>query len=372
MTHQKGGVRMFPYVEVSGKPFERGKAIGEKAKKQIHHNITAYQKLFQHFADIDWATAKSRAEAYVTWIERYDPDIFEEIRGISEGAGVDLLDIVALNARSEIILNADGCTSVAAIPPSTVNQVTLLAQNWDWGSLLSPGMILLQIDQSPLPKILMITEAGIVGKIGMNNFGLGVCLNLLGTADRKEGVPIHVLLRGILNSKTLPQAVGQAARMTRGTSANFLIAHKEGEALNLEMTPDDYDVLYPESDWIAHANHFIGPRAVNLLDTARIKYPDTHVRQGRINRLMKGKSNITADIIKVVLQDHHGYPDGICRHGEDYPVEPGRQEAVNTVLSVVMNLTDGVFEITDGPPCQASYQTYHFETNAYERMYVHD
>ncbi|MGG4498465.1 hypothetical protein [Brevibacillus reuszeri] len=52
----------------------------------------------------------------------------EEIKGISEGSGLDLQDIVALNARSEIITNlggstskADGCTCIAAVPTATKN-----------------------------------------------------------------------------------------------------------------------------------------------------------------------------------------------------------------------------------------------------------
>lgn len=293
----------------------------------------------------------------------------EEIRGISQGAEVDFLDIVALNARSEIILNADGCTSLAVTPPITTDNETLLAQNWDWGSLLSPGMIILEIDQAPKPKILMVTEAGIVGKIGMNNYGLGVCLNLLGTSDRQVGVPIHVVLRDILNSKTLPQAVGQASRMERGTSANFLIAHKEGEALNLEMGPSDYDVLYPNQDRIAHANHFIGPRSVNINDTARKKYADTHLRQGRIDYLMSNESSFSVETVKEILKDHRGFPDGICRHGEDFPTELGREESVSTVLAVVMNLTEGAFHITDGEPCQNPFETFYLNTDQYDKEY---
>ena len=47
-----------------------------------------------------------------------------------------------------------------------------------------------------------LTEAGILGKIGLNDAGLGVCLNLLSTtADGgRDGTPIHVLLRQMLQS----------------------------------------------------------------------------------------------------------------------------------------------------------------------------
>ena len=50
-----------------------------------------------------------------------------------------------------------------------------------------------------------LTEAGILAKIGLNDAGLGVCLNLLDTtADGGlDGTPIHLLLRQVL--ETLPQ-----------------------------------------------------------------------------------------------------------------------------------------------------------------------
>jgi isopenicillin-N N-acyltransferase like protein len=357
-------VETFPFIHVSGSAVERGRKIGQLAKKQIIHNINSYKQIFMDLAGVSWESATTRAADYIPWIERYDKEIMDEIKGISEGSDQNLLDIVALNARSEIILNTDGCTSLAVVPPVTRNGDTLIGQNWDWLDKIKPGVIILEIEQSPRPTILMTTEAGIVGKIGMNSEGLGVCLNLLGTADRAMGVPIHIVLRGILNSKSLSQAVGQVGRLARGTSANYLIAHKEGEALNIEATPHDYDVLYPADGMLTHTNHFIGARKVNIQDTARIKFPDTHLRQGRANKLLLAQNeSADAQVFKNILTDHVGYPDGICRHGELFPPDLGRPVAGNTVFSIIMNLSQGVMELTTGQPCSSPYKIYRFTTN---------
>lgn len=350
----------FPVLRVSGSPFERGFEIGEKAKKQIKHNIEAYKETFKEKANLDWIDAKRRAEKYVPWIEKYDSEILEEMIGISKGSGCELLDIVCLNARSEIILHPDGCTSIVFLSSVNSKKNTLLGQNWDWGNKFKDGVILLDIDQSPKPRILMATEAGIVGKIGMNNSGIGVCLNLLGTSEFQEGVPIHVVLRGILNSSNISQAIGQATRLRRGTSANFLIGYGKGEAINLEMTSGDYDVIYPTKGYFAHANHFIGPRKVNLNDTARLTYPDTHIRQGVADRLLEGINEFNKSTLKELFKNHSGYPDSICRHGEEYPTDLGRSEAVDTVFSIIMNLTEKNLEITYGQPCMNPYKRYEF------------
>lgn len=355
-------IEKFPLLRVNGTAFERGKQIGKKAEDQINHNLRAYKEKFKVSANIEWDLAKQRGEKFIPWIQEYDPEIFEEIKGISEGSGNNLEDIVVLNSRSEIILDVDGCTSLAAVPPATSNGETLLGQNWDWGDIFKPGLILLEIEQPPRPTILMVTEAGIVGKIGMNNSGLGVCLNLLGTNDTALGVPIHILLRGILNSKSINQAIGQINRQPRGVAANFLIAHQEGETLDIETSPKDYDILYPDDGQIAHANHLIGPRHINIEDIAKVIYPDTHLRQGRSSKLLaEKKGDIDENTFKEIFTDHVGFPDGICRHGEEYPTDLGRPEASNTVFSIIMNLTKGFMKLTSGQPCSNHYNMYSFK-----------
>lgn len=61
------------------------------------------------------------------------PAYHEEMRGLADGAGVSLLDIVALNVRTEINfgLFSDGCTSLAW----HTEKRAFLGQNWDVSDL---------------------------------------------------------------------------------------------------------------------------------------------------------------------------------------------------------------------------------------------
>ncbi|MET3288788.1 UNVERIFIED_CONTAM: putative choloylglycine hydrolase [Brevibacillus sp. OAP136] len=355
-----------PFIRVSGPAIERGRQLGELAKEQISQNITMYRQYFQEVYRVDWDEARAYATTYVPWIEQYDMEIMDEIRGMSEGANLDLLDFVVLNARSEIIINIgkahsvlDGCTCLAATPIVTQEQEMLIGQNWDWNHLISPGMIVVEIDQSPKPTILMVTEAGIVGKIGMNSEGLGLCMNFLGMDEVSEGgVPIHVVLRGILNSNTLPKAIGQITKLPRGTSANYMNAHKEGESVDVEATHNDYDVIYPLDGCTTHTNHFIAPRMLNIEDTKRNGIPDTHLRQGVATRLLTTQSgSIDAETFKRIFTNHAGHPVGICRHGEAMACAEAAGTA-KTVFSIIMNLNKGCFELTAGNPCENPYETY--------------
>ena len=109
------------------------------------------------------------------------------MEGVAVGAGVDFEDILTLNARSEIALTgrkdiafADGCTAIAVTPPAS--QDTIIGQNWDGKGSQIDSLLLLNIEQSDKPNITMVTEGGIIGKVGFNSAGVAVCLNALDDA----------------------------------------------------------------------------------------------------------------------------------------------------------------------------------------------
>ncbi len=76
---------------------------------------------------------------------------------IAEGANLDLLDIVALNCRSEIALGlfSDGCTSLGW---KKDDGEVLLAQNWDWTARVKSNCVIMSIKQPRKPTIYMVTE----------------------------------------------------------------------------------------------------------------------------------------------------------------------------------------------------------------------
>ena len=59
----------------------------------------------------------------------------------------------------------------------------LLAQNWDWHPDLSASTVIWIVEHDD-SWFATLTEAGILAKIGLNDAGLGVCLNILAHAPR--------------------------------------------------------------------------------------------------------------------------------------------------------------------------------------------
>ncbi len=355
----------FPYLVLEGTPYEIGLSHGEQGKDKIRTAVDYYRGMFRDYSGIDWDTACRYALTFVPAVEKYDRDIMEEIRGIADGSGFDLAEILALNVRSEIVVQGSqvtaalngGCTSCAVMPRRSANGHTILAQNWDWKKDAGNTLVVLEIRQRGKPDILMITEAGIVGKIGFNSEGIGVSLDALGSDMRPKGetIPLHIALRGVLNSYTLADAIGNASRTPPACCANFMMAAASGQAVNVEIGPGQIDVLYPGADGvITHTNHFFGPRTVNIRDTYAPTIPDTFLRLGRINDLFReldGKK-IAAEDLQEILRDHMGRPDSICRH-EDLR-EP-TEKRLQTNFAVIMDLAERSMLYTPGAPCGCGF-----------------
>lgn len=230
------------------------------------------------------------AARYVQPLERIAPQYLEEIRGIAEGAQSSFLDILALNIRTEIMFGlfsdvteapSDGCTSLGWLAPSG----SFLAQNWDWMPEQGPNLILCHVSQpgTGIPDFSMVTEAGIMGKIGLNAMGVGCCLNAIkcrGVDTAK--LPIHFALRKVLESPSRAAAVEAIKRAGVAGSGHILIGDGTGST-GLECT-NKWVKEVPMDDMkrVCHTNHLI----LDKSDVDELAWlEDSPVRLARIREL---------------------------------------------------------------------------------------
>lgn len=79
------------------------------------------------------------------------------------------------------------------------------------------------------------------------------------------------------------------------------------------------------------------------------------MRYGNIRSLLEDANAIDLDMIKAILQDHRGHPNGLCVHAdENLPIT--KQHATNH--AVIMDLNNLVIHYVHGNPCLSSYTTY--------------
>lgn len=355
---------LFPILEVTGSHYDIGYAHGLNYREQVLGSIESYKDMFKKYSNIEWEKAKEYSKIFVPVIESYNSDYIQEIRGVSDGAGVDFESVLALNCRSELVFagdkigTSDGCTSLGVTADGTKNGDTIVAHNWDWKPSQLKNMVILKIKQENKPDIFTITEGGIIGKTGFNSSGISVFLNALGTDAKPEGVPLHMIMRSILDCETIGEVIRECTRVNIGCCANFLIGHSNGEVVDIEIENEDFDVLYPDNDIMVHTNHFLSNRLpiYPRKDTVKYKFTDSYLRLGRTRKLLdKDHGNIDEKIIANILRDHVDLPNSICAH-KDEKLDEGDQ--TGTVFSIIINLTKGKIMISHGSPCENEYMEY--------------
>jgi len=347
----------FELIEIEGKAYERGRQYGARVPVVIHHNVEVYLQLIELYGGLDRDAAPEAAAAFRPILETHAPDLLLEMQGIADGAGCDLVDVLLINARSELMNTMGECTALAAAPEVTARRRALLGQNWDWYTACEAEPVLLRVRQPGRPEILTLTEAGQVAKIGLNSAGLGVCLNFLSHADRGTGVPVHVLLRLMLECAALGEAIHVAYSLPRGGAANVLLAHAEGDILDLELTAAAADFVYGDGGWLVHANHFESVR-LRGGDTGLVSSMSTLARSARARRLLSAeaaRASVSADTFRTILRDHAYGAYAICRHAD--PGEPLLQQTA-TRASAIMDLEARTLYLAAGQPCCHQYRPF--------------
>lgn len=213
-----------------------------------------------------------------------------------------------------------------------------------WEGKQKENLILLKITQPQKPTIQMVTEAGIIGKIGFNSAGVGVCLNALRAkgADTTR-MPVHLALRLVLQSSSAQEAVRALEKWGVASSAHLLIADQE-EAFGLETSSSTLQAITKDDHGrVIHSNHFILHHP-GVTDTQWLE--DSPFRLERMRELTDqlGQSP-TLDMIMHVFEDEEQHPTSICRQ------ELGKS-SIGTLFNIVMDLKERQVVVRMGRPTQ--------------------
>ncbi len=330
-------------VEVVGSPFEMGQQLGEAAREEVRgFAYVALERVNKTIA-ISREAALEVARQSAACVESYAPHMLDELRGVAQSSDVSFDDLVLLQVRNQLQPEEDaGCTSFAT--PSIV------AQNWDNDPALDPYTIVLRRRPTESPAVMNITQAGLIAYIGLNDAGIGVCLNTLPAPSRRIGVPHYFTVRALYESTSLEQAISAIRRAKRAIPANIMLATPQGPA-DLEVTIDDVYLLRDRA-LVTHTNHCLHPELAPVNDN----FPElieSGPRLRRIDQLLSERP-ISVKRAQSALRDHQGYPYSICRHANDHPSTGFWQ----SVFSVVIEASAGRMHVSRGNPCQNDYEVY--------------
>lgn len=340
----------------------RGQEFGEANREQIAATVAHYKSLFLGPAALGAGQLKNLAERALTAIDSWAPEVGREIRGLATGSNQELLDLVALNARTEILAAGTAtlrgeCSTVVHLC-NDESPYPEAQQNWDWYSTFAGDWLVWSIELEDGRRVETLTEYGIVAKAGCNSAGVGLLFNILHHVDDGAimGVPIHVVARKILETaEHVADALSTVASATLSASTTLTLV-SGGDAgkvaVSVETSPNDIGFVFPdESGLLVHTNHFLSD-PLRLGDLEHRHYPDTVLRLDALARSMRRHSNLDPrSAISASLSSTVGGSLAVCCRPD--PRHPSEFQ-FSSLAHIRLDLARcRVIATPGGPPCSA-------------------
>jgi isopenicillin-N N-acyltransferase-like protein len=369
--------QFFPLVDVAGGAYDRGRQHGRAVPERIAAGAALYRAQLGH-RGLDDATIDRLARSMLSHIEAFDPIYLDEMRGIADGSGLSLVDVLTINCRTEMLYGfsrmkdevmrheatEDGdCTGLVVLPKRSATGRLMHAHNWDWRQECVDTGIVLRIRNESGPDILTFTEAGALARHGLNSNGVSLTGNAMSCHkdfQQGPGAPVVLLRRRLLEATNLAHAMRTVYNAQRYCSSNMILAQSsaaDGCCVSLEAAPDEVYWTLPQEDVLVHANHWLSPVALGKLrDPGLAARPDSLYRQHRVESGLRAivARGIAWSDVRSILADDFGYPDGVLRSPK-----PGDFSSISaTVATTLMDPANAVMWVARKPYETREFQEY--------------
>jgi isopenicillin-N N-acyltransferase-like protein len=336
--------------------------FGRAHTSEIGATVAAYLRLFALTRDPLAEGVPSDLVALVDklgWlaldrVEAWAPDLALEIRGIAAGAGQSAERIATLNARTEILAflgtGVDECSTVVGLDGAA----PVAMQNWDWYEAMSANWLEWTIPFPDGRRVTTVTEFGVLGKIGVNERGVGTLFNMLKHHDDGAGVgiPVHVIARSILDGAAeITDALDLCAHAHASggfTASTSITVVDRSSAIAIELWPGGIGRFGPDDEGLLiRTNHFLSEPAASG-DTHPDRDTDTLQRYAVLRAALAGRgAELDRDAVYAALAEDK---DGVCCHPTPEEVTELR---VATLATVAIDPHRAALWINAGSPCQA-------------------
>ncbi len=337
---------MIPLIEAEGSNYEIGFIIGEKLKNKLKEIIRIEEKDYKKESGKSLSEHMKRLKQIIIISEKHFPQYIEEIRGMSEGSGIDFNYILALGCETDLAYN---CTSVAGISEDGM----LLGHNEDWLLDHLNYLYTCKISQKSKPNSISLSYIGHLPgfSIGLNSERFAYTGNSLYCKNiNREKIPLQFFSRAFLDIRKYNDVIKLASMKNRMVGGNSLMVFKN-RIFDLELIPNSYSIIDGRR-CLAHTNHILSKE---ILSKEKWHDEDSVWRLDRANDLLSN-NEINLNLFKRILSDHKHRPYSICCH--EY--EEGKYPYA-TLASVIVNISKGKFFVAYGNPCKSKYKEFNCE-----------
>lgn len=383
------------HLVFSGPWRQLGQAYGEELRAEIGRfyalrraNATAQTARYGRRA-VPEAELLALSERCLKVLARFSPEGYEELLGVSEGAGLPLPKIWLMNALTDLRDVAATATeasspSVRASGPSDRASASsdrasgpsgrapeglppppgaegegcssillsrerggghpLAAQTWDLDVDQQPFVVLVERHPDRGPPTVALTTAGCLSLTGINAAGVAVGTNNIRATDARPGVGYLDVLHAMLGQPRAADAAQLAAQAPRA-AAHYFFALDAQEAHAVECTATQHAHRALVDAAAIYTNHIQDPdlRALEVMGDPG----STHARADRLQALC-GEGEHGPASLRAALSDHEGGAACVCRH---------EVRGIRSNGAVVLEPAHRRLHAIGGPPCGSAWRT---------------
>ena len=366
--------RTLKTVTFRGGGYELGLQHGKALKTEIAAIIEAWKKNTAAALGKDADEALEEFYQYAQFeeaIRQWTPNLYEEVRGIADGANQDFKDVLVLNLLDEFwvyvntVKNVDNHHCSAVGVPAAKGNPGYISQNMDLEAYTDGFQVLMRLEKTKnTPERLILTYPGLVALNGMNEKGMGVCVNTLMQLEASAtGLPVAFVIRRLIDSSDKKDMLNFIQTVKHASGQNYIVGIR-GEVYDFEASANKVVRFDPknENGTVYHTNHpmvndDIKPwfKQYDPLLTAEEKPTDfnSYYRLQAVEERMATASDIDETLITETLQSKDHPKNPVCR---------ANRGGGFTFSSIVMTMADSPFIlITAGPPDESDYQRFDFD-----------
>jgi hypothetical protein len=237
-------------LHVKGAPYEMGFQQGTLLRDDIRECVrflfeVKAKEIKLEVAGVKLLDPKRAIRGIASGQRRFVPErFFEELRGVADGAGLDVEDIIIANFIPELFHCSGFALSGSATRDGTLYHGRILDYGCDW-RLQDHAVLTVAEPRGKLPFV-NVTYAGFIGSVtGMNAERISIGEMGGRGMGHWEGVPMAFLVRMALEQAgTLDDAVAVFRDNPRTCEYYFVVADGEtGKAVGMEASWDVFGVI---------------------------------------------------------------------------------------------------------------------------------
>lgn len=349
-------------VSFSGRGYALGLQHGQQLKKEIGEVVAKWKKSVENDLNKPADQVVKEFFEYARFdeaIKKWTPELYEEVRGIADGSGQAFNDIMVHNLLDEFWVWQDArdkhhCSGIGV--PARDGNPGYIAQNMDLEGYTDGYQMLMRLAKTDkTPEQLILTYPGLIALNGLNEAGIGACMNTLMQLEANAtGLPVAFVVRRILNSTDKDEVLNFIQTVPHASGQNYIIGIK-GEVYDFEASCNKVMRFDPKNanGTVYHTNHPVAND--DLKDWYKAPATGNSVlRFASVQGRMAGLGSIKDVDIKAALRAKDDPGNPVCRAFNGWG---------GTFGSVVMTFTGNPkLQITAGPPDESEYKEVRFST----------